>query len=211
MIDNKTVEQARNTDIIAFFEKHCGYEFARSGGAYRCKQHPSLAVKDDRLSWYWHSKSIGGFGSLDYLTKVENMQFREAVGVVQSCVGIISSTPHTEPIKPKTLVLPEKSGLQIRLYDYLCCKRGIDSDIINTLIQKNILYEDKRSNVVFVGYDENNTARFASLRGIYGDFRMDCAGSDKRYGFNMACPQSERLYIFASLNRRYPISQITKI
>jgi DNA primase len=27
---------------------------------------------------------------------------------------------------------------------------------------------------------------------------MDCAGSDKRYGFNMAFSQSERLYIFES-------------
>ena len=68
------------------------------------------------------------------------------------------------------------------------------------MIQKEMLYEDKRGNVVFVGYDEQNTPRFASMRGTYGDygFRMDCAGSDKRYGFNMAFSQSERLYIFES-------------
>ena len=68
------------------------------------------------------------------------------------------------------------------------------------LIQKEMLYEDRRGNVVFVGYDEHHKPRFASLRGTYGDcgFRMDCAGSDKRYGFNMAFSQSERLYIFES-------------
>ena len=54
---------------------------------------------------------------------------------------------------------------------------------------------------MFVGHDEQGKARFASLRGTYGDFqfRMDCPGSDKRYGFNMAASTpSERLYVFES-------------
>ena len=90
-------------------------------------------------------------------------------------------------------------GIPIRLYDYLCMKRGIDSDIVNTLIQREMLYEDKRGNVVFVGYDEQGAARFASLRGTQSDFRGDCPGSDKRYGFTMAaCAPSDRLYLFES-------------
>ena len=103
--------------------------------------------------------------------------------------------------QPKTLILPEKAGVPLRLYDYLCNKRGIDSEIVNTLIQEGKLYEDRHGNVVFVSFDEHGKARFASLRGTYGDcrFRMDCAGSDKRYGFNMpACVPTERLYVFES-------------
>jgi len=87
------------------------------------------------------------------------------------------------------------------LYDYLCKRRGIDGDIVNTLIQKEMLYENRRENVVFVGYDEHNKARFACLRGTHGDcqFRGDCAGSDKRYGFSVAaCAPSERLYLYES-------------
>ena len=71
MIDNRIIEQARNADIIAFLEKYHGFTFAHRGGAYRCRQHTSLAVKADRLSWYWHSKGLGGFGALDYLVKAE--------------------------------------------------------------------------------------------------------------------------------------------
>jgi len=82
MIDKSTVEQARNADLIAFFVKYHGSTFAPRGGEYRCQQHKSLAVKADRRSFYWHSKGVGGFGVLDYLVKVENMPFREAVGVV---------------------------------------------------------------------------------------------------------------------------------
>lgn len=199
MIDEKTIEQARNTDIIAFLEQRHGFTFAHRGGAYRCRQHPSLAVKNDRLSWFWHSKGIGGHGAIDYLMKLEGLPFRQAVEVISGIAPTTISLLREEA--PKVLVLPEKAGISLRLYDYLCSKRGIDGGIVNTLIQKEKLYEDKRGNVMFVGHDEHGKARFASVRGTYGDppFRGDCAGSDKRYSFSMtACALSERLYIFES-------------
>jgi hypothetical protein len=65
-------------------------------------------------------------------------------------------------------------------------------------MQREKLYEDRRGNVVFVGHDEQGAARFASLRGTYGDFRGDCTGSDKRYGFNAVFASSERLYCYES-------------
>lgn len=196
MIDEKTIEQVRNADMVAFFEKRYGFTFAHRGGTYRCKQHSSLAVKDDRRSWYWHSKGMGGFGALDYLMKVENMPFHHAVEAV-SGVATVTEPPRRGDT-PKTLLLPPKVGIPIHLYDYLCIKRGIDSEIVNTLIQKEMLYEDKRGNVVFVGFDEHGAARFASLRGTRDSFRMDCSESDKRYGFNMVSPDSDQLYLFES-------------
>jgi len=200
MIDKAIVDRVRNSDIIAFFEQRRGFTFDQHGNEYRCKQHPSLAVKDDRLSWYWHSRGVGGHGVLDYLVKAENMAFRQAVEVITGATPPAAQPRQTsEP--PKTLVLPEKRGISLHLYDYLCLKRGIDSEIVNTLIQKEMLYEDKRGNVVFVGHDEQGASRFASVRGTYGDcsFRGDCAGSDKRYGFCMAASvPSERVYIFES-------------
>jgi len=204
MIDNKTIEQARSADILAFLGRRYGYSFTHKSGAYRCNQHPSLAVKNNRISWYWHSKGIGGFGVLDYLIKAENMSFREAVEAVTGINTTTAPPTQAEAPKPKTLILPEKAGIPLRLYDYLCRKRGIDGDIVNTLMQKEMIYEDRRGNVVFVGYDEANKPRFASLRGTYGDctFRGDCAGCDKRYGFNTAADgadtPSDRLYIFES-------------
>jgi hypothetical protein len=193
LIDNNVVEQARNADIVAFLERRYGFTFAHRGGAYRCEQHTSLAVKGDRRSWYWHSKGIGGFGALDFLMIAECMPFREAV---ETLTGVAPAPPRREAEQPKTLILPDKVGIPLRLYDYLCVKRGIDGEIVHSLIQRKMLYEDRRGNVVFVGYDGQGKARFATLRGTYGDcsFRGDCPGSDKRYGFNMAvCGASERL------------------
>jgi hypothetical protein len=53
--------------------------------------------------------------------------------------------------------------------------------------------------VVFVGNDGQGKPRFASLRGTHGDFRGDCSGSDKRYGFCItASAPPDRLYVFES-------------
>ena len=198
LIDLNTIEQIRNTDIIEYFEKYNNFTFAHQNNAYRCCQHPSLAVKDNRLSWYWHSKNIGGYGVLDYLIKIERLNFLDAVEKVSgSNINFIQNPISTQP--QKSLFLPEKATIAYRrLYAYLCKTRGIDSHIISTLIHEKKIYEDKRGNIVFVGYDENSIAKFACLRGTYTDtqFRMDCAGSDKKYSFNMTYSDSEKLYIF---------------
>ena len=125
------------------------------------------------------------------------MAFREAVEVITGATPPTAPPRQAEPLK--TLILPEAAGISFRLYDYLCMKRGIDGEVVNSLIQRKMLYEDRRGNVVFVGYDEQGAARFASLRGTQSDFRGDCSGSDKRYGFCMAAnTPSDRLYIFES-------------
>ena len=190
MIDKNIVEQARNADMITFLEKYNGFTFANRGGEYRCKQHPSLAVKPDRHSWYWHSKGIGGYGAVDFLVKINNMLFRDAVGAVSPNIAAAPPPGDISPEQPKTLKLPDKRGVPLRLYDYLCVKRGIDSGIVHWLIQKEKIYEDRRGNVVFVGHDELGNPRFASVRGTQANrsFRMDCPGSDKRY--NSPCFKS---------------------
>jgi len=190
----------RKTDVIEFFEKYKSFTFTHQNSAYRCNQHPSLAVKNDRLSWYWHSRNIGGYGVLDYLIKVEELNFRKAIENVSGSNINFIQNPQNEQSQ-KSLFLPEKASTAYRrLYAYLCKTRGIDNNIISALIHEKKIYEDKRGNIVFVGYDENNNSKFACLRGTYTNtqFRMDCTGSDKRYSFNMTYSDSEKLYIFES-------------
>ncbi len=192
------VTEARTTDMITFLEHYSNFTFIQKGNTYRCREHQSLAINADRLSWYWHSKGVGGYGVLDFLMKIEGYGFRQAMEQ-------LNSIPLKQPVQmndteqaPKALILPEKAFLYNRLYAYLGKTRGIDNNIITTLIQEKKLYEDAKSNVVFVGYDERNKPKYASLRGTYTDkpFRMECAGSDKRYGFNMTYKETEKLYIF---------------
>lgn len=127
--------------------------------------------------------------------KVENLTFREAV---EAAVSVCQQAPSVklEQTPEKKLILPAKAGfMQNRLRNYLCNERGIDPGIVNALLEKKTIYEDKRGNVVFVGYDEKGKPCFASLRGTHGSFRIDCAGSNKQYGFHMTFP-SDRLYVY---------------
>jgi hypothetical protein len=197
-LDKAIIDKARSSDVVAFFERYHGFTFSRSGSEFRCNQHKSLSVSDNRLSWFWHSKGIGGYGALDYLIKVENMPFRSAVETLIGSIptSTVRYSPTTSP--PKTLILPERSSTALKLHDYLCNTRGIDGDVVNWLTQKKMIYEDLRGNVVFVGSVVQGNARFASLRGTHNDFRGDCSGSDKRYGWCMIGRNLERLYVFES-------------
>jgi len=128
------------------------------------------------------------------------MPFREPVSTVN---GIKLTTLPTmyDSGQPPALLLPEKRGIPLRIYEYLCNKRGIDNWIVAALIHEEKLYEDRRGNVVFVGYDKDNEPRFASVRGTMDgqQFRGDCLGSDKRYSFNVAASaHSERLFVYES-------------
>ena len=113
-IDDNILHQARTADVLAFLEKYHGFTFAHQGGAYRCEQHKSLAVKADRLSWYWHSRGVGGYGALDYLVKVENMPFRETVEV------ITGTTPTQHRVKLGWSKVPTRADINSHRADY--CK-----------------------------------------------------------------------------------------
>ena len=201
MIDDKIIEHARTLDVVDFFRTRYGLDFIKRGSSFRAKQHPSLAVKADRLSWYWHSKNVGGFGVLDCLIHLENMAFGEAVATVANIE--LPPVPIIQGMKedvPPILKLPENAGVTHRLYDYLCVRRSIDAQIVNALVKDGTIYEDKRHNVVFIGRDEAGIARFACLRGIMQNvcFRSDVTGSNKRYGFRIDGKMPHLLYVFES-------------
>ena len=198
-MDTDIINQARKTDMIDFLTKRNGFTFISKSGGYRCEQHPSLAVENNRLSWYWFSKDIGGRGVFDYLIKIEGMDFKTAFESVEGKNTFIQAAPQKEK-PPVKLILPEKKGIAINLYKYLCITRGINNYIVNTLHDEGKIYENKDGNLVFVAYDENNNPKFASVRCTHAvrNVRWDCAGSDKRYGFNMTYSHTSRLYIFES-------------
>ena len=87
------------------------------------------------------------------------------------------------------------------MYAYLK-KRGVSPQIIRSFISAGLLYEDsEHHNCVFVGYDRDGKAAFASLRGTYdrdgSGFKGDAAGSDKSIGFRLPyAPDSRTVYVF---------------
>lgn len=198
MIDKTSLDNARSIDLITFLERFKGFHFRPTNGEYRCTEHTSLAIKNDRLSWYWHSKGIGGYGALDFLMKIEGYDFKVALAVLADEPTTVPSPPPTADIQ-RDFILPEKAKSNRRAYAYLTLTRGLDSKIIQELFQEKKIHDDTKGNAVFVGFDEQEKPRYATLRGTYTDkaFRMDCIGSDKQYGFCIN-GASSRLYTFES-------------
>ena len=194
MINKDVVDKARNTDLVTYLESFRGFTFENKQGIFRAKQHPSLAIKSDRLSWYWHSKGIGGYGAIDFMMKIENYDFKSAVALLEN--GKPCYVSATFERSSKAFFLPEKAKSHSRAYAYLTKTRGIDRRLVNQLIQEEKIYEDTKGNAVFIGFDEQDKP---TLRGTYTDkpFRMDQVGSDKRYGFSID-GKSNQLYIFES-------------
>ena len=148
----------------------------------------------------WFSRGFGGRSALDYLIKVKELPFTEAVeriagnGAVSPSVPIAPSRP-----KEKTLLLPKGSPTPDRAIRYLT-GRGIDRELIDFCLQSGRLYESlPYHNAVFIGMDRYGKPRYANLRGIGTDFKGEVTGSDKRFSFSIPSKsESENLHLFES-------------
>jgi hypothetical protein len=206
------IRQARETDIIDFLERKEGFTFKKTGNSWKCIEHDSLVITNDRRGWHWNSKGISGSSAIDWYEKIHNLKFHESLAQIIGAGDVIRSNytaspaliPHARE-KSRVFSLPESAPDNRRVYAYLTKTRGIDTSIVNQLITDKQLYQDIRGNCVFVGLDSNNNARYAGIRGTLTDkqFLGEVAGSDKRYSFSMSSQSKvaknfERLYIFES-------------
>lgn len=304
-------QQARDMDVIDVISRFRGYTFRQVGQEYRCVEHNSLIVQNDRHRWYWNSQNTGGYGAIDWLCKIENYQFAKAVGTLlnklpDEQLSFVSAQPYKptsevyeiyrlrqdsynddlraltfeqlkaaekkpeylrykqiyngqlgdtqnkdiaeqlryiyrllkdsppddyngqEPLKLSDVIYlknqslsyyidingfkpfqnfkafslpPRASGKYSNVFKYLTETRGISEDIILYCFKQHILYQDNHRNCVFVGYDENGEAKFASQRSTYqgSNYRPDVAFSDKSYSFNIpATATCDRVYVFES-------------
>lgn len=194
------VAQAREMDLLTYLRNYEPHELVHFGGSTYCtREHDSLKISNGK--WCWFSRGIGGTSALDYLIKVKDVPFMEAVEriVGQTAVQppVFVSAPKQE--KPKELLLPRASRCATHAVNYLV-GRGIDHELIDFCIQTGRLYESEPyHNVVFIGQDRNGKARYANLRGIGSDFIGDANGSDKHYSFGIpAAEQSDTLHLFES-------------
>lgn len=68
----------------------------RVGGSVYCtREHDSLKISNGK--WYWWSRGIGGVSALDYLIKVKDYGFVEAVEALTG--GAVEWTPPQTPKK----------------------------------------------------------------------------------------------------------------
>jgi len=84
------------------------------------------------------------------------------------------------------------------MYAYLMKKRCIDKEVVYALQAQKKIYQDSRRNCVFVAYDNDGKAQYASTRGTSDkQYRGDVLNSNKSFGFDMP-GKNNKLYVFES-------------
>lgn len=197
-IPPEIIEKARQVDLLSYLKACEPGELVKiSNGHYCTREHDSLKISNGK--WYWFSRGFGGYNALDYLIKVKEIPFLEAVERITGQAAYQPQQPHpTKPEKPKVLLLPNASRSTSRVNAYLR-SRGVDAELIDFCIQTGRLYESEpHHNVVFVGLDKYNKPRYANLRGLGTDFVGDATGSDKRFSFSIPAPNSNAVHLFES-------------
>lgn len=193
--------EVKKIDLLTYLFNYEPNELIRkSRNEYSTKSHSSLRISNGL--WTWWAKGIGGRSALDYLIKVEEMNFIEAALLLNNCITNDPPTMQKVNVRKQNkyhLKLPMKSQFPLKMYQYLMNKRGIDKEIVDYYVEKNMIYEaEKDHSVIFVGYNNQGVPAFASKRSTDSDERRNLFGSDKRYSFNLQNNLSSILHIFES-------------
>lgn len=200
-IPPEIVAEARQVDLLTYLKNYEPYELVEvCRNTYTTKSHDSLKISNGL--WYWFTKGVGGKSAIDYLIKVRNFTF---INAVQTVLGNIKTQApvqykQQEKNKEKHLKVPVKAVNNDRAINYLL-SRGIDKDIINYCIENKLLYqEEKTNNVVFIGYNNDNIPSYAFCRATNQErFMREATGSNKKYSFKIkADKESNIVHLFES-------------
>ena len=197
-LDPAVIEQARQMDLLSYLRAYEPSNLVRVGGNVYCtREHDSLKISNGK--WYWWSRGIGGVSALDYLIKVKDYSFVEAVEALTGITADWIPPPQTpKKDEPKVLLLPPKNKDCNRVIQYLF-GRGIDYQLIQECIAEGTIYESSNyHNAVFIGRDKSGTPKYAALRSTLGStFKQDASGSDKRYSFRLLAREpTETVHLF---------------
>ncbi|MDR0326598.1 MAG: DUF3991 and toprim domain-containing protein [Oscillospiraceae bacterium] len=187
-VSKEQIAEAKRVDLLSYLQAREPGAIKKTGpNEYALKELDYFFISNGLWNWVGH---MGGKSALDFLIHVRGLEFVDAVETVLDHRRTAPSLP-SQPVSPKVrkpFALPKANRCGTHALNYIL-RRGIDSDIVYRCFYEGRFYESKPYyNCVFVGYDPQNTPRFAWLRGITSGFRQDVEGSDKRYSFALPSP-----------------------
>lgn len=195
------------------------YTVIKKGKHYSLKEHDSVMIYPLSNTYCRFSDGRGG-STIDFVANLGGLSIGDAIGYLSNKYTNApravryNDTPRTgnvaeayEPLRvppkktvkdvPTEFVLPAAvSGKYSRLYAYLTQSRCIEPEVVRDCIHRKLIYEDKNHNVVFVGYNSEGKAAFATKRSTLTDshFKCDVVGSDQDTGFYID-NKSTKLYV----------------
>lgn len=197
LIPQEDVRRAREMDLLTFLQNYSPQELIRlSPTTYCTREHDSLKISNGM--WHWFSRGIGGRSALDYLIRVQNQSFQQAVETILGRAAFLPPVSHVQPPKQETpLLLPKPNGDNRAVTQYLC-GRGIHPDIIQFCFDHKLLYESADyHNAVFLGYDlgAGRATPICAVRGASTKLRPPAATSTSRF----PSPQTATRFTFLRL------------
>ena len=200
-IPKEVVAEARKIDLLTYLKNYEPNELVEvCRNTFTTRTHDSLKISNGL--WYWFTKQVGGKNAIDFLMKVRDYSFVEAVKTVMGNIQIQKPVIYKqqEKNKDRNLILPLKADNNDRAINYLL-SRGISKEIIEYCIENNLLYEEQKNhNVVFIGYDENKVPKYAFCRATNEQrFMREATGSNKKYSFKINANEKNNIvHVFES-------------
>ena len=187
--------RARETDLVLMLQaegakvKKVGSEFVYGESAEEIHLRGNL--------WYRFYDQEGG-DAVDFVRKFYGKTYPEAVEfLLGNCAGLLR-IPQGISTRKKELIMPERNDNLRRVFAYLTVQRGLDREVVRDFVRCGLIYEDAvYHNCVFVGTDENGTAKHCHKRstGSRSTFKANAPGSDPAYSFHWL-GGSENLFLF---------------
>ncbi len=189
------IKKVKEIDLYTYLKNNDPDELVHfSNNTFVTRTHDSLKISNGM--WYWFSRGFGGKSALDYLVKVEEYTFTNAV---EKLLGVKCSIKEYSQKCKKKFELPPKAPNNSRVIYYLK-SRGIDENLILECIDKDLIYQDNHQNVVFVGYDPLKKPRYAMCRGTNAsNFKHEVSGSHKAFSFQLeSMENNDSVHLFES-------------
>lgn len=198
-----TKEQIRSANQVNLIEFAKSQDYVLENGgnrAYHAKQSGGLYFFKNSNRYFHFSSNTHG-GTIDFAMHFCRMTFKEAVAYLLE-LELPQKVVASGIRERGQLILPDKAPNYKRVAWYLIQVRGIAPEIVSLLMHEKKLYQqDNTGNCVFVGYDQEGTARYCSMRGTTPNkpFKQDREHSDKSYPFHLTGnSDSKRVYVCES-------------
>lgn len=204
-VDPEIIAEVKRVDLLTYLQEREPDELVRiSPGVYCTKEHDSLKISNGK--WVWWSRGLGGRSALDFLVKVRDMAFLDAVEHLRAdrpAVARASPPAHAAPpaSAPRPAFRLPRRCADDDAMRYLE-SRGISRSLLKGLVDAGDVYGTMRGGVacaVFVGRDRTGVPRYAALRSCEGGFKGEAPRSDKRFAFSLQSVRNNGvLHVFES-------------
>lgn len=182
---------ANNSDIAELLKKQ-GEEIRKEGRIWRWNKHGSVTICGNK--WFQHKYEEGGY-AIKFVERFFDMSFPEAVKSLLEFEGISIDNVPSNDEEPLEFYVPEKNHTMKYLYAYLLKTRFLDRGVVDTFVQKGLIYEDKFHSVVFAGYDDSGNMRHAHRKNPIKGYGRNVGGSMAEDSFHYI-GTSDKVYVY---------------